>query len=84
MLVVPDAAVDLAESLIRLEAMPAKAYADALHIACASMEHMDLIASWNFRHIASIWARQKIRDALLQLGFAAPIIATPEDLVESH
>lgn len=84
MLVVPDAAVDLAESLIRLEAMPAKAYADALHIACASMERMDLIASWNFRHIASIWARQKIRDALIQLGFAAPIIATPEDLMESH
>ena len=29
-------------------------------------------------------ARQKIRDALIQLGFAAPIIATPEDLMESH
>jgi hypothetical protein len=84
LLPISDTAVGLAEALIHSGAMPAKAYADALHIACAACNRLDVIASWNFRHIAGLWTRQRIRDALIQAGHAAPIIATPEELMESH
>lgn len=81
-----DEAVTLAEALIRDGTMPPKAYADAMHIACAACVRMDVIAntSWNFRHIAGLWARQRIRDALVHAGHVAPLIATPEELMESH
>jgi len=79
----PQGAVDIANALVASGAMPTKAYADGMHIACAALNHLDLIASWNFRHIASIWAKKKINDCLAQLGITAPLIATPEDIMES-
>jgi hypothetical protein len=79
----PMGAVDIANALVASGAMPAKAYADGMHIACAALNHLDLIASWNFRHIASIWAKKKINDCLIQLGVSVPLIATPEDIMES-
>ena len=74
-----DATVDLAEALIQGGTMPAKAYADALHIACAACSRMDAIASWNFRHIAGIWTRQRIRDALVAAGHAATKASRPKN-----
>ena len=79
-----DDTVTLAEALIRDGTMPSRAYADAMPIACAACARMDVIASWNFRHIAGLWARQRIRDALVHAGHVAPLIATPEELMESH
>jgi hypothetical protein len=79
----PLEAVEIANALVALGAMPTKAYADGLHIACAALNNLDLIASWNFRHIASIWAKKKISDCLTTLGVPVPIIATPEDIMES-
>jgi hypothetical protein len=79
-----DDAVTLAEALIRNGAMPSKALADALHIAGAACARMDIIASWNFGHIAGLWTRQRIRDALIRDGDAAAMTATPEELMESH
>ena len=76
--------VTLAEAFIRDGTMPTKAYADAMHIACAACARMDVIASWNFRHIAGLWARQRIRDALGSAGHVALLIATPEELMERH
>ena len=74
-----DGTVTLAEALIRDGTMPSKAYADAMHIDCAACARMDVIASWNFRHIAGLWARQRIRDALVPAGHVAPLIATPRN-----
>lgn len=79
----PPEAVDIANALVASGAMPSKAYADGLHIACAALNNLDLIASWNFRHIASIWAKKKISDCLTNLGVPVPLIATPEDIMES-
>jgi predicted nucleic acid-binding protein len=75
-------AFDLAAQLIKLQALPAKASDDALHIAIAAVHGINAIASWNFKHISGAWARRKIETALTQLGFNPPIIASPEALTE--
>ena len=78
-------AADLASLLIQRKALPAIAYADALHIAIAiaTIHEMDPIASWNFRHLASPFARAKIEEVLRDKDFEPPVIAPPDQPLES-
>jgi predicted nucleic acid-binding protein len=73
----------IAERLLRSKAMPAKAYTDAVHIAVAALHEVQFIASWNFRHIAGALARRRIEVALAAIGMKVPVIATPEEILES-
>ena len=77
-------AQEVADALVAKGAMPAAAYADALHIGIAACHQIEVIASWNFRHIASVWARSRIEAALFELGFGACHIATPDELIEGE
>ena len=79
----PDAQA-IADALVVKGALPAAAYADALHIGIAASHQIEVIASWNFRHIASVWARSRIEAALTELGYGACHIATPDELIEGE
>jgi len=59
----------LAKLLLDGRVFPEKAAQDAVHIAYAAWYRLDAIVSWNFRHIASAWARQRIEHALRELGY---------------
>ena len=83
LLQLPSDALALAEQLVAKRALPAKAFTDAVHIATASLHEVNLIASWNFKHIAGPLARRKIEQTLEQLGQFVPTIATPEEILES-
>ena len=56
---------------------------DLLHIALATVANADVVASWNFRHIAGPLARRKIEQTLAHLDQYVPAIATPEEILES-
>jgi hypothetical protein len=71
----------LAQLLIARRALPAKALADAAHIAVAASHQVQVVASFNFRHLASVFARAKIEATLRQLGYEPPLIATPEEVL---
>jgi predicted nucleic acid-binding protein len=73
----------LAEHLLCKKAVPAKAFTDAVHIAMAALHEIRFIASWNFRHIVGAVARRNIELALTQEGVYVPVIATPEEILES-
>ena len=79
-----DEAQRIADALVAMQAFPEKAYADALHIGIAASNQIEVIASWNFRHIASVWARSRIEAALNQLGYSHCHIATPDELIEGE
>jgi predicted nucleic acid-binding protein len=76
-------AEDLAAHLLRKKAVPAKAFTDAVHIAIAALHEVQFIASWNFRHIVGAVARRRIETALTDANAFVPIIATPEEILES-
>jgi hypothetical protein len=75
-------AVELAEVLVRAGALPAKAANDALHIAIAPTHRIAFLLTWNCRHMANAVMRPKIEGVCAGKGFAAPIICTPEELME--
>lgn len=79
----PDHVDEVAAYLLRDKAIPAKAYTDAVHIAIAALHDVEFIASWNFRHIAGALPRRNIERALAALGVSVPVIATPEEILES-
>lgn len=75
--------IALADSLIPQQAVPAKAAQDAVHIAYAAWYRLEIIVSWNFRHIASVWARRRIEVVLRELGYCDLVITTSEELLDS-
>jgi len=48
-----EAAVILAEELVRARALPEKAADDALHIAIAASQKIPYLLTWNCRHMAN-------------------------------
>ena len=75
-------AVTFAEKLVEEGPMPCKAVEDALHIAVATLNGMDYLLTWNFKHIANATMRYKIERMCRLAGYEPPIICTPQELSE--
>jgi len=73
--------ISLAEALIAQRLIPAKAIEDSLHIAIATLHHVDFLLTWNCRHIANPVIQEGIAEYLEQRGLFLPIICTPEELL---
>jgi hypothetical protein len=56
---------------------------DAAHIALASAYELDILLSWNCRHIANAAIQARLRKLVDASGFTLPVICTPEELLEN-
>lgn len=83
LLAIEPAATQLATKLIETHAVPATEEEDALHIALATIAQVEYIATWNFAHMVSPAAKYRLQKHIEQLGFASPLLATPEELLET-
>ena len=77
-------ALALAKELLLAGALPAKASVDALHIAIAAVHRIPFLLTWNCRHMANATMRPVIESVCAKNGFTAPIICTPEELMEPN
>jgi hypothetical protein len=73
----------LAETLIRELALPKKATVDAFHISVAAVNGVELLLTWNCRHIANAALRTRIEKVCRDLGYEPPVICTPQELLET-
>jgi hypothetical protein len=81
-LIEPLAGTDaLVEALIQDLSLPARAAADAVHIALAVVNGIDFLLTWNCTHIANAANRSIIELTCHALGYSAPVICTPEELL---
>ena len=71
---------DLVEALVRGLSLPAKAAADAAHIALSVVNGVDFLLTWNCTHIANAVFRSTIEQISRSLGYQVPVICTPEEL----
>ena len=76
-------ALELAKELVRAGALPATAGDDALHIAIAATQGVPYLLTWNCRHMANARMRPLIESICASKGHKAPIICTPEELLET-
>ena len=71
----------LTEELIHGGAVSAKHGNDAAHIAIAVVENMDVLLSWNFRHIVRTKTRVLTTAASRIAGYKEIQIASPEEVI---
>ena len=76
-------AFELAEELLRAGALPPNAADDALHVAIAATKALPYLMTWNCRHLANATMRPVIEAVCIAKGLKAPIICTPEELMEA-
>jgi hypothetical protein len=75
------AANDLGREVLRSGLLPASADGDAAHIALATVHEMDILLTWNCRHIANVAIQQRLRRLVEQSGYTLPSLATPEEFM---
>lgn len=73
----------LAQFYIKEKALSAKSYSDALHIALASYNKLDLIVSWNFKHIVNYDRIRLFNATNFKYGFASIDIRSPLELLKA-
>ncbi len=83
-LAVSETAGELAKRLLAKGLVPLKAASDAIHIAVACAHGMDYLVTWNFKHIANPYIRERLRQAVLDFGLTLPVICTPEELLNDE
>lgn len=72
----------LAEALVSAGPIPQEWIEDAFHIALAAVNGVDYLLTWNCKHIANAKLRHDIERIVEKLGYACPVICTPEELME--
>lgn len=75
-----DGVDDLTDKLMSLIPLPAKAEADARHIAIAAINEMEVLLTWNLKHIANETFRDQIDNICRNNGLKPPRICTLEEL----
>jgi hypothetical protein len=60
--------------------LPTKYEADMRHIALATLDRVDALVSWNFKHIVRLEKLRQFNEANLQLGYQALSILSPREV----
>jgi predicted nucleic acid-binding protein len=71
----------IAQSLIDENAIPSAFEEDALHIAIASANGINLLLTWNFKHINNVFTKSKIIRCIENQGLIAPEICSPDEIL---
>ncbi|MGN7722279.1 type II toxin-antitoxin system VapC family toxin [Chitinophaga sp. 22620] len=80
-LLTTDEAITLAETYLKEGALTNKSYDDALHIAIATVNKVDVLASWNFKHIVNLNRIRLYNSINLRLGYRLLEIRTPREIL---
>jgi predicted nucleic acid-binding protein len=78
---VTPAARELAARLLLEAGLPAKANADALHIAICATNGIDYLLTWNCTHLANAAMIPRVNNICRAAGFEPPYICTPQELM---
>ena len=68
----------LSKEYLKESVLPKKSDLDALHVAYATVYHMDALVSWNFRHLANVNRRKRVMALNNEKGYNFPVeLVTP-------
>jgi len=74
---------DLAAEILAGGGIPVEYPEDALHIATAAVNGMDVLVTWNFAHMNNPFTRAKVRTIVERAGYVCPEICSPDELLEA-
>ncbi len=79
---ISDEAVDLAGQYVADDVIPARYRDDALHVALAVINNLDIVVTWNMKHLANVRRIEGINRTNLTLRLPPIRIHTPEEVIE--
>lgn len=74
---------ELAYEYIKRGIIPSKYEDDAFHIAVASVNDLDAIISWNFKHIVKLKTKKEVFGTNLLMGYKEIDIYSPMEVIEN-
>ena len=77
-----DAALDLADLYVAEKVVGATSLADCQHIAIATVHKVDVLVSWNFKHIVNLRRIRGYNSVNLKNGYPMLEIRTPLEVIE--
>ena len=78
-----EAAKSLAAAIIAGGGVPEQCPEDALHVAIAAVNGMDILLTWNFAHLNNPFTRMMVRQAVENAGYRCPEVCSPDELLEA-
>jgi hypothetical protein len=81
---VNDEMLELAEKYMEQKIVSKKYYGDALHIAVATVIGVDVLVSWNFKHIVNLDKIKSFNSVNLREGYRVLEIRTPREVIENE
>lgn len=72
---------EVAKAIMESGLLPLKAARDAVHIAVSSVHRVDILLTWNCRHIANAAIMKELAEIVERCGHELPILCTPEELL---
>ena len=85
MLEVDDEIDELASIYINEGIVPERKWDDALHIAIATVNEMDGLVSWNYRHLANLNKKEKVRAVNIMHGYLKELeMITPMEVIDDE
>jgi len=75
-------ALQLADTYIEEKVVGKTSIEDCRHIALATIYKVDVLASWNFKHIVNLDRIKGYNSVNLRLGYAMIEIRSPKDLIK--
>lgn len=73
--------IALANAYIKEGAVAEKSLSDARHIAIATVERVDVLVSWNFKHIVNINRIHLLNSVNLKMGYPMLEIRSPKEVL---
>ena len=77
-------AKDLAEAYVSAHVLPTRMRADAQHIAIATVARVDVLVSWNFKHIVNLQRIHGYNSVNLRQGYPMIEIRTPQEVLSDE
>lgn len=78
---VTDEEINLAKSYISEKVIGQTSFEDCIHIATATTNRVDLLVSWNFKHIVNIMKIRGCNSVNIKNGYHSIDIRSPKDLI---
>ena len=74
--------LNLAKVFVWRGIIPARKPADALHLAVAAIHEMDVLASWNYHHLANVNKERRVLTVCQEAGYYYPMrLTTPLEVM---
>ena len=76
-----DEALNLARKYIEEKVVGEISFDDCVHIALATIHKVDILVSWNFKHIVNIYRIRGYNSVNLSCGYQTLEIRSPKDII---